>query len=190
MLRVFECYAGYGGCSFALRKANINHKVVGYSEIKPSAIKLYEQNHKDLINYGDITKIDPKNLPNFDLISGGFPCQDVSIAGRRDLTKGRTDTIWDMLNIIKVKKPKYILLENVKGIISMQKGEYLQSILREIKALGYTISYKLVNSLDYGIPQNRERVYFCCELNREAFGFNPFPKKEELNLFLKDILQE
>lgn len=197
-LKVFECYAGYGGCSFGLEKANIDFEIVGYSEIKDSVIEIYNKNHynykkgyKELIkNYGDITKIDPKDLPNFDLISGGFPCQDVSLAGKRDLSKGRTMSVFDMLEIIRVKKPKYCILENVKGIFSIRGGDLLREIIRELKAMGYAVSYKILNTLEHGIPQNRERVFICCERGINNFGFNPFPKKEPLNLLLKDLLED
>ena len=204
-LRIFECYAGYGGCSFGLKKANIEFDIVGFSEIKESVISIYNQNHFSIDsinakgevdglslvrNYGDINNIDPNTLPDFDLISGGFPCQDVSLAGLRDLTKGRTTSVFKMLDIIRVKKPKYCLLENVKGILSMLNGELLREIVRQLKAMGYAVSYKLVNSLDYGIPQNRERVFICCELNKEAFGFNPFPGTKQLQVTLKDLLEK
>lgn len=203
-LRVFECYAGYGGCSFALKKAEIDFEIVGFSEIKKSVIDIYNKNHLDyyydrkgevdgfslIHNYGDITKINPEELPDFDLISGGFPCQDVSLAGKRDLNKGRTLSVFKMLEIIRIKKPKYCLLENVKGIFSIRDGGLLREIIRELKSIGYAVSYKLLNSLDYGIPQNRERVFICCELDKETFGFNPFPGKEPLNLLLKDLLED
>ena len=81
-IRVFEGFAGYGGAAFALKRANIPHTIVGYSEILPDAIELYELNHKNIKNFGDITKIDPKEIPDFDLFTGGFPCQAFSTAGK------------------------------------------------------------------------------------------------------------
>lgn len=197
-LRIFECYAGYGGASFALKKANIPYECVGYSEYDKRQIRIYEQNHYEVrgdikiipYNWGDITKIDPKDLPDFDLITGGFPCQDVSIAGLRDLSKGRTTSVFKMLEIIKVKKPKYCLLENVEGILSMLDGELFKEIIRQLKKLGYAVSYKLLYSKDYGTPQNRPRVWVAAELDREPFMFNPFPKKEPLKLFVKDLLEK
>jgi len=189
-LRLFECYAGYGGAAFGLKKANIDFESVGYSEIKQSVIDLYNLNHPNIKNYGDITKIDSKDLPDFDIITGGFPCQDVSMAGLRDLTKGRTKTVFKMLEIIKIKKPKYCLLENVAGILSMLDGELLLEIVRQLKNMGYAVSYKLLYSREHGIPQKRPRVWLACQLGRDAFGFNPFPKREELNFFVKDILEQ
>ena len=189
-IKLFECYAGYGGASFALKKAEIPFKCVGYSEINKKQIQIYEQNHKDIKNFGDITKINPKELPDFDLITGGFPCQDVSLAGLRDLSKGRTKTVFKMLGIIKEKKPRYCLLENVEGILSILDGELFKEIIRQLKKIGYAVSWKLLYSKDYGTPQNRPRVWICCERDREPFMFNPFPKKEVLTLFVKDLLEK
>jgi DNA (cytosine-5)-methyltransferase 1 len=189
-IKVFEGFAGYGGCSFALKKAGINHKIVGYSEIHKGQIKIYQQNHKGVKNYGDITKINPKELPDFDLFCGGFPCQDVSIAGLRDLNRGKTKTIYNVLDIIMIKRPKYILLENVKGILSIEKGEFIKEIVRILKSYGYAVSYELLYSKAYGNPQNRPRVWFAAELKDTAFGFNPFPKKEELKIKVKDLLEK
>ena len=190
MIKHISFYSGYGGAEFALRKANININTIGYSEIKNTVIAIFNTNHPNIKNYGDIMKINPEELPDFDLCTGGFPCQDVSIAGLRDLSKGRTNTVFKLLDIIRVKKPKYILLENVKGILSMLNGDLLLEIIRQLKNIGYAVSYQLLNSKEHGIPQNRERVFIACELGRQAFGFNPFPRKEELKVFVKDILEE
>ena len=212
IIKVFECYAGYGGASFALKKAGIPYETVGFSEISKGAIDLYNLNHwkrqrmgdglsyakgkypehlKVLPkNYGDITKIDASKLPDFDLITGGFPCQDVSIAGLRDLSKGRTKTVFKMLEIIRMKKPKYCLLENVKGLLSMLDGKLLAEIRRQLMSMGYGVSYKVLNSREHGVPQNRERVWICAEMGKSMFGFSPFPKKEELKIFVKDILED
>ena len=132
MIKLFEMFAGYGGASFSLKKAGVDFECVGYSEIDKYAIQCYEQNHKYMklknegkfgisqtihhMNYGDCSKINTQDLPDFDLLTGGFPCQDVSIAGKRDLDKGRTNLYQEILRIARDKKPKYILLENVKGL--------------------------------------------------------------------------
>ena len=126
MIKLFEMFAGFGGASFALKKAGIPFECVGYSEIDKYAIQCYEQNHcnkeeypdDDGIpfevlephNYGDCSKIDLKDLPDFDLLTGGFPCQDVSIAGKRDLSKGRTNLYLEILKIAKIKKPMFMVL--------------------------------------------------------------------------------
>src|SRR4030042_813856 len=116
-IKVFEMFAGYGGASFALKRIGIEHEVVGYSEIKQNAIKLFEMNHKGIKNYGACTKINPHELPDFDLLTSGFPCQPFSEAGLR---KGELDTRGTLFNeiirIAEVKKPKIMLLENVRGL--------------------------------------------------------------------------
>lgn len=190
MIKIFEGFAGYGGASFGLTKANVEFECVGYSEIDKGAIKCYEQNHKGK-NYGDITKINPNDLPDFDLFTGGFPCQDVSVAGDRDLSKGRTNLYLEIIRIVSVKKPKYLLLENVKGLLSMEidEGKLIDKIVRDLQKIGYGVAWKVLNSKDYGIPQNRERVWFVCKLGGWNFMEFMFPEKEELKIKLKDILE-
>lgn len=189
-LQVFEMFAGYGGASFGLKKAGIPHEVIGYSEIDKYAIQCYEQNHKGKC-FGDATKIEASKLPDFDLLTGGFPCQSFSIAGKRGgFEDTRGTLIYDILRIAMIKKPKYMLLENVKGLLSHNRGATFDTIKQSIQALGYSICYKVLNSKDFGIPQNRERIWIVCSLN----GFTPFvdifPRTEKLNITVKDILEE
>jgi len=189
-IKLFEMFAGYGGGSFALKKANIPFELVGYSEIDKFAIKCFEQNHKGN-NYGDCKLINPNDLPDFNLLTGGFPCQDVSIAGNRNLSKGRTNLYKEIIRIAEVKKPKYMLLENVKGLLSMGKERKLVNIIvSDLQRIGYGVCWKVLNSKDYGIPQNRERVWFVCKYGGWKFGEFSFPNKEELKLKLGDILED
>ena len=129
IIRVFEGFAGYGGASFGLKRLkenmpNIEYKVVGYSEFDKFASSLFDANIKDkngnsIMNWGDITQIDPEKLPDFDLFTGGFPCQPFSSAGMQlgtDDPYGRGAMLGHIIRICKVKKPKYILLENVKNL--------------------------------------------------------------------------
>ena len=190
MIKTFDGFAGYGGCSFAFKKADIPFECVGYSETDKFAIECFNQNHSNIKNYGDITKINPNILPDFNLFTGGFPCQDVSIAGKRDLSKGRTNLFNDIIRIAEVKQPKYMILENVKGLLSMNKGAYWKNIRNELCRIGYGITYKVMNSKDYGIPQNRERIWILCKLGGWSFNEMRWPKKEELKLTIKDILEE
>lgn len=178
--------------SWGLKKANIDFEVVGISEIDKFAVQCYNQNFPFIKNYGDCKKINTKELPDFDLLTGGFPCQDVSIAGNRDLSKGRTNLYQEILRIASDKKPKYILLENVKGLLSMEIDDVrlVDKIVRDLKKIGYGVCYKVLNSKDYGIPQNRERIWFVCKLGGWEFMEFQFPYKEPLKLFLKDILEQ
>ena len=195
MLRLFSMFAGYGGAEFALQKANIPFECAGYSEIDKNAIKCYEQNFVGHKNFGDCTKINPDDLPSFDLLTGGFPCQDVSLAGKRDLSEGRTNLYQEILRIARAKRPKYLLLENVKGLLSMNlnddklENKLLDKIVRDLKSLGYGVCYKVLNSKDFGVPQNRERIWFVCKLGGWDFMEFQFPNPVPLKLFVKDLLE-
>ena len=190
-VKVFEMFSGFGGASFALKRTDIPHQIVGYSEIDKYAIKTYNHNHPNIKNYGDATKIDPKKLPDFDLLTGGFPCQAFSIAGAR---KGFEDTrgtlIYDILRIAAEKKPKYMLLENVKGLLSHEDGRTFATIRHAITKLGYGVLFEVLNSKDYGTPQNRERIWIVCKLGGWDFMEFSFPRKEPLTVFLKDLLDK
>ena len=132
---------------------------VGYSEIDKYAIKIYEKFFKHK-NYGDIRKLDPVKLPDFELLVGGFPCQSFSVAGKR---KGFTDTrgtlFFEIARLVHAKKPRLLLLENVKGLLSHQQGLTFGVILATLDELGYDIQWQVLNSKDFGVPQNRERVF-------------------------------
>ena len=116
MLKVFEAFAGYGSQSLALKYDGISHEVVGISEIDKWAIKAYNALHDNVRNYGDIAKINPHDLPDFDLFTYSFPCQDISVAGyQKGINKNtRSGLLYECEKIIEVKRPKYLLLENVK----------------------------------------------------------------------------
>src|SRR3990167_3264693 len=191
-LKLFSMFSGYGGAEFGLIKAGIDYECVGYSEIDKNAIKCYEQNFSNVKNFGDCTKINTDELPDFDLLTGGFPCMDVSIAGKRDLSKGRTNLYSEILRIAETKKPKYLLLENVKGLLSMKidEGKLIDKIVRNLKSIGYGVCWKVLNSKDYGIPQNRERIWFVCKFGGWDFMEFQFPEPEKLKIFIKDILEE
>jgi len=166
-LSVFEAFAGYGGAHYGLMKAKARFEVIGFSEIDKQAICIYEKNFPGIKNYGDITKIDPNLLPDFDLFTGGFPCQPFSSAGRG---LGELDTrgtlFHDILSICKIKKPDYILLENVRGFLFKKHKPTLLKIVQELEKLGYEVRYELLNTRDYGIPQNRERVWIFATMKK------------------------
>lgn len=133
--------------------------LVGYSEIDKYAISVFERHFKGVRNYGDITKINASELPDFDCLVGGFPCQAFSIAGKR---KGFEDTrgtlFFDLARILREKQPRYFVFENVKGLLSHDGGQTFSTIIRTIDELGYDCQWQLLNSKDFGVPQNRERV--------------------------------
>ena len=132
---------------------------VGYSEIDKYAVQIYERhfNHK---NYGDITKINEKELPEFDLLVGGFPCQAFSIAGKRGgFADTRGTLFFDIARILKAKQPRLLLLENVKGLLSHDEGRTFATIIATLDELGYDLQWQVLNSKNFGVPQNRERVF-------------------------------
>ena len=193
MIKVLELFSGYGGASFGLKKAGIKHKVIGYSDILKSANYIFALNHgHDIPAFGDITKINIDNLEDFDLLTGGFPCTDVSIAGLRDLSRGHTVLFNEIIRIAEKKKPKYMLLENVEGICTATYYgmPYIRHVLNELIRIGYTVRYQLMKSKDYGTPQNRPRVWFACFRNKDEAEKFIFPQKETLKLCIKDLLEK
>jgi len=211
VLRVFEGFAGYGGGSFALSKLKEKYpkfefEVVGYSEIDKYACELYDLNHRDkkgkpLKNFGDITKLNPEDVPDFDIFMGGFPCQPFSTAGMQkgvDDPYGRGTLFQHIMRICEVKKPKYMLLENVKGFFS-KKFESTRNQMEEmLRNMGYVLDVNninesplrvsLLNSKDYGIPQNRERVWMFAKLGGLPSDFSMEPQKVLNGLFMADFL--
>lgn len=133
---------------------------IGYSEIDKYAIATYQKHYPTHHNYGDITKINADELPNFDLLVGGFPCQAFSIAGKR---KGFEDTrgtlFFEIARILKAKQPRLFCLENVKGLLSHNNGNTFRTIVSTLNELGYDLQWQVLNSKNFGVPQNRERVF-------------------------------
>lgn len=159
MLRVIELFAGIGACSKALERLNIEHEIVDAVEIDKYAMKSFNAIHNTNFEVQDITKWD-KNFENIDLIMGGFPCQTFSVAGKRKGFDDMRGTMcFEMARIIKKIKPKYFLFENVEGLLSHDKGKTIRIILEEFGKLGYEITMDCLNAKDYGIPQNRSRIY-------------------------------
>ena len=190
-LRVFETFAGYGGASFGLKKGKINYEVIGYSEIDKNAIELFEYNFQNIKNYGDITKIDENNLPDFDLFTGGFPCQPFSTVGKREGELDIRGTLFqDIIRICKKKEPKYILLENVKGLSVGKLKPTFHKILSELKNIGYNVRYNILNSKNYGIPQNRERLWVFAYKGEFPTDFIFEPPKIDLTCRIKDFLDK
>lgn len=199
VLRVFEGFAGYGGASYGLRHAGIDHEVVGYSEFDKFASALYDANHKNadgspIKNWGDITKINPEELPDFDMFTGGFPCQPFSTVGMQqgELDRyGRGTLVYDIIRICAHKKPKYVFLENVKGLATKRFESTFNMIKEAFRELGYgELHYAILNTKDYGIPQNRERLWMFASLGGLPEGFSMVPPQIHNGLRLKDFVDE
>ena len=191
-LRVLENFAGIGTQRMALENIGIEHEVVGITEIDKFAIKSYEAIHGEVNNLGDISLVDPNDVPDHDLFTYSFPCQDISVAGKgKGFEKGsgtRSGLLWECEKVIRAKKPKYLLMENVKNLVSKKFKPGFEEWLTALEELGYTNYWQVLNAKDYGVPQNRERV-FCVSILGEHEPYE-FPEKETLELRLKDILED
>lgn len=192
-LRLIELFAGIGSQTQALTNIGIAHKVVAISEIDKYAIQSYEAMHGKANNLGDIRKIEV--LPDADLWTYSFPCQDISVAGKgAGIKEGtRSGLLFEVERLLRVASekgtlPKYLLLENVKNLVSKKFKADFDKWLDFLAELGYTNYWKVLNAKDYGIPQNRERV-FCVSIRGEHEPF-VFPKPKELTIRLRDMIDE
>jgi DNA (cytosine-5)-methyltransferase 1 len=186
-----DLFSGIGGFRLALNA--IGGKCINFSEINADAISTYCTNFNEESNYnlGDITKI--KSLPNHDLLTGGVPCQSWSIAGKNLGFDDDRGQLWnDTIYLLNQSKPKAFIFENVKGLADPRNKEALTYILHRIKDAGYYANFYLINSYDYGVPQNRLRVYIVGFKDREYFDKFTLPKpiknKTQLGHILSDEL--
>lgn len=188
-LRVFEAFSGVGTQSMALKRLGVDYEVVGIAEIDKFAIQSYMAIHGETKNYGDISKINPTELPDMDLFTYSFPCQDLSIAGRqKGMSEGtRSGLLYECEKVIATKKPKYLLLENVKNLVGKKFKPDFDKWLEWLSSQGYTNYWKVLNAKDYGVPQNRERVFVVSILGDEIYEF---PDSSPLDVRLKDILED
>jgi len=192
-LRLIELFAGIGSQTQALTNIGVPHTVVAISEIDKYAIQSYEAIHGKVNNLGDIKRI--KALPSADLWTYSFPCQDISVAGKgAGIKEGtRSGLLFEVERLLNIANeegtlPKYLLLENVKNLVSKKFKADFDRWLDFLSALGYTNYWQILNAKDYGIPQNRERV-FCVSIRGEHSPYK-FPEKQELKLRLRDMIDE
>jgi len=171
---VVSLFSGCGGLDLGFIQAGFD--VIWANDFFKDAVKTYKNNIGEHIIYGDITKIPSSNIPSdFDILLGGFPCQGFSVANNnRNMEDERNFLYLEMIRIINDKKPKFFLAENVKGLLSIQKGKVLEMILNDFKKIGYDVDYKVLKASEYGIPQHRERVIIIG--NRIGLK-NPYPNK-------------
>lgn len=171
-MKYFSMFSGIGGFEYILNKKG---ECIGFSEIDKYASSIYKRHFPDHKNYGDATRIDPGDIPDFDLLVGGFPCQAFSVAGKR---QGFMDTrgtlFFDIARILKHKRPRHIVLENVPGLLSHEGGKTFSTILGVLADIGYRVQWQVLNSKDYGVPQNRERIFIAGYLG-EGRGPQIFP---------------
>ena len=190
-IRVFEAFSGYGSQSMALRNIGVEYEVVAISEINKYAITAYEAIHGKINNLGDISKINIENIPKHDLFTYSFPCQDISIAGKQEgikQNKTRSGLLYECEKIIEHCKPKYLLLENVKNLVGKKFKPQFDKWLEYLEELGYTNYWQVLNAKDYGVPQNRERVFVVSILG-EHKPYS-FPKPITLDKRISDFLDK
>lgn len=192
ILKIIELFAGIGACSSALDRLNIKHEIVDAVEIDKYAIKSFNAIHNTNFEIQDITKWD-KNFNDIDLIIHGSPCQDFSVAGKQaggDFESGtRSSLLYETIKIVGKLRPKYVIWENVKNILSEKHKHNFYNYIETLNILGYNSYYQVLNAKDYGIPQNRERV-FTISIRKDIDGCNfKFPNKEKLKIRLKDMLE-
>lgn len=192
-MKFIDLFCGIGGFRLALEKAG--HQCIFSSEIDQIARDCYSDNFfdaegKEDMPYGDITKIEASDIPEYDILCAGFPCQPFSQAGdRKGFEDARGTLIWEVLQIVRDTKPKIILLENVAGILSLNKGSVVAAIDDALRAEGYDVHRFVLNSADFGVPQARKRVYWVC-LRK---GFNASFESIKTNgkvVILQDILEK
>lgn len=188
-LRVLELFSGIGACSKALENLNIDHEIVDAVEIDKYAIKSFNAIHGTNFEPQDITKWD-KEI-QIDLLMHGSPCQDFSLAGLQeggDEGSGtRSSLMYETLRIVNKLKPKYVIWENVKNLLSKKHKHNFDAYIQRMEQMGYKSYYQVLNAKDYGIPQNRERVFTISILDHKKMFY--FPKRQLLKLKLKDMLE-
>ena len=179
---VVSLFAGAGGMDLGFQKAGF--EIIWANDFDKDSVDTYKKNFGSHIVLGDIKDIPSSDIPNNpDVVIGGFPCQGFSINNKkRSMDDERNHLYKEMLRIIKDKKPKYFVAENVKGILSLEKGDVIKLIVNDFKKIGYDVDYKLLTASDYGVPQNRQRVFIIGNrINKD----NPYPKVTHYNPNLK-----
>ena len=189
-LKVLELFGGIGACSKALEKLGIDYEIADYVEIDKYAVASYNAMHDTNFEPQDICTWD-KDI-EVDLLMHGSPCQDFSLAGKQaggDKDSGtRSSLMYETIRIVEKLKPKYVIWENVKNLLSKKHRHNFDAYLETMKQLGYNSFYQILNAKDYGIPQNRERVFTISILGEHEPYM--FPGKQELKLKLKDMLED
>lgn len=181
-----DLFAGLGGFRIALE--SLGARCMYSNEWDEPAKKVYADNFGDIPD-GDITLVDERTVPDHDILCAGFPCQAFSISGKqKGFEDSRGTLFFDVARIVKEKKPKVVFMENVKNFASHDNGRTLDVVKLIMEGLGYQFNQKVLNAVDFGIPQNRERIYMVCfrdDLNIEGFSFpKPFPLKKHVEDFL------
>ena len=184
-MNLLDLFSGIGGFHLGLEQSGFEFDWIGYSEINKYANELYKRRFPDAEQLGDIKSIRSKDLPEIDIVTFGFPCQDLSIAGKRGgLQANRSSLFFEAMRIVGAKKPKYFIFENVKGLFSSNEGQDFDLILRTVADIGYDGQWQLLNTRWY-LPQNRERLFFVGHIRGESRP-KVFPIGEDEGIFSKE----
>lgn len=185
-MKVVSLFSGAGGLDLGFIKAG--HEIVWANDNFPDAVKTYRKNIGDHIVCEDISKIPSDQIPDHDILIGGFPCQGFSVANsKRGENDERNKLYLELLRVLIDKQPKFFLAENVKGILSLMKGAIFEMIISDFENAGYKIKYKVLNAANYGVPQKRERVIILGVRNDIQFDLeHPEPTHSETSSLFND----
>ena len=197
-MKILSLFSGIGAFERALENLNIPHEIVAYCEIDKYASKAYSILHNvdESLNLHDVTTVDCSKLPkDIDLVTYGFPCQDISTAGKQrglehEGGTTRSGLVWEAHRIIKDTKPKVAICENVKNLVGKKFRKDFEIILKNLEDMGYNNYWQVLNAKDYGVPQNRERVFIVSIRKDVDKGSFVFPEKQRLTKCLRDILDD
>ena len=191
MYTIASFFAGVGGIDLGFEQTGA-FKTVYANEFDPSPVQTFEQNFPIKVDCRDIHEVKASEIPDFDVMLAGFPCQAFSVAGYRqgfNDEKGRGTLFFELVRIMKIKKPKIVFLENVKNLVSHDNGNTFNTIINELKKQHYFVKYAVLNAMEYGnIPQNRERIYIVAFKDKIAYQHFEFPFPVKLTTKLSDII--
>ncbi|USK86153.1 DNA cytosine methyltransferase [Peribacillus asahii] len=192
-MKVISLFSGAGGMDLGFKQAG--HEIVWANDLYEDAVETYRKNIGDHIVLKDLKEVQTSEIPDADIVIGGFPCQGFSVANMNRSVDDERNTLYlEMLRVIKDKQPKFFVAENVKGILSLGKGSVIKMICEDFEKAGYKVKYKLLNAADYGVPQTRQRVFIVGVRNDINFNYeypNPSHQEEsEYDLFNLDALPQ
>lgn len=193
-MKLLSLFSGIGAFEKALQRQNIPYTLVGFSEVDKYPATAYSVIHgvDEDLNFGDVCNINIANIPHCDMITYGFPCQDISIAGKQQgiiKNKTRSGLLFEALRIIEGKRPKYAIAENVKNLICKRYKDDFCRLLHYLDRIGYNSYWNVLNAKNFGIPQNRERVFIISVRKDIDTGKFEFPKPFDSGLRLKNLLE-
>jgi len=170
-MKIVSLFSGAGGLDLGFKMAG--HNIIWANDLYSDAVETYRANLGDHIVCKDIFTVDESEVPDCDIIIGGFPCQGFSVANtKRNINDERNQLYKQLMRVINAKQPRFFLAENVKGIFSLAKGEVLKMILNDLASMGYKVQAKVLNAADYGVPQLRQRVFFVGIRNDVNYSFD------------------